>query len=141
MTTADRVEYVRIDRDNANLLERVADDVFDDEIVAAGLDAVIQSGQLLVVATRDGIVVGQVQGMIQHHVDGPPQLYLDNLGVSPSHQREGIARGLVHEARAWSRELGCAATWIVAELDNEPADGFYRALGARRSSVALYALD
>ena len=29
--------------------------------------------------------------MIQHHIDGAPQLYIDNLGVSPLHQRRGIA--------------------------------------------------
>lgn len=79
--------------------------------------------------------------MIQHHLDGPSQLYIDNLGVSPTRQRRGIARGLVHEAAAWASEFGCEEAWIVTEHDNHPANELYRSLGAQRSTVALHSLD
>ncbi len=141
MARTDGVEFVRISQGNAHILQVVADDVFDDEIDTTLLDASFRNGQLLVVATHNGSVVGQIQAMIQRHLDGPPQLYIDNLGVSPMHQRRGIARGLVHEATAWSNEFGCEEAWIVTDLDNDAANALYVALGARQSIVALYSLD
>lgn len=54
MAPADGVEFVRISQRNAQVLDVVADDVFDDEIDANGLQASLESGQLLAVATLDG---------------------------------------------------------------------------------------
>lgn len=141
MEPKDGVELVRIDQGNTRVLDVVADDVFDDEIDQGMLQAVLESGQLLVVATIDGSVVGQIQAMIQRHLDGPSQLYIDNLGVSPAHQRQGIARKLVHEATAWAQAQGCKEAWLVADLDNHQANALYQSLDAQSSTVALYSLD
>lgn len=140
MAPADGLQFVRITLTNAHILKAVADNVFDDQIDENLLHTSLESGLLLVVATVNGTVVGQVQAMVQNHIDSPSQLYIDNLGVSPAHQRRGIARGLVDEAAAWSGELGCKETWIVTDLDNHEANALYRSLGAQRSTVALYSL-
>ena len=87
MEPSDRFDIVRINQRNVDVLGVVADDVFDDEINDDLLQAVLDNGQLLLTAIVDGAVVGQLQAMVQHHLDGAPQLYIDNLGVSPLHQR------------------------------------------------------
>lgn len=134
-------DIVRINQTNIDVLDVVADDVFDDEISAELLQAVLDHGQLLLTAIFDDAVVGQLQAMIQHHLDGPPQLYIDNLGVSPLHQRRGIARRLIQEVSLWATELGCQEAWIVTDLDNHEANALYQSIGAQRSTVALYSLD
>jgi ribosomal protein S18 acetylase RimI-like enzyme len=75
--------------------------------------------------------------MVQHDVDGPSQLYIDNLGVSPMRRRRDIARVLVHEATAWSGELGCAEAWIVTDLDNHEANALCRSLKESRFRITL----
>jgi aminoglycoside 6'-N-acetyltransferase I len=112
-----------------------------DEINNELLQAVLDNDQFLLAAIFDGAVVGQLQAMIEHHLDGAPQLYIDNLGVSPLHQRRGIARRLIQEVSLWANELGCQQAWIVTDLDNQEANALYRSIGAQRSSVALYSID
>ncbi|MGB0111617.1 MAG: GNAT family N-acetyltransferase [Ilumatobacteraceae bacterium] len=141
MTLPSSVRLVRVDASHLRLFEAVADDVFDDVIDVDQLTAFVDAGQLMVVAVDDGTVVGQVQAMVQYHVDGPPQLYVDNLGVASSHQRRGIARSLVSDVVAWSSEVGCVETWILTDLDNDGANGFYRSIGTERSTVVLHSLD
>ena len=141
MEPSDRFDIVRINQGNVDVLDVVADDVFDDEINDELLQAALDNGQLLLTAIFDGAVVGQLQAMIQHHIDGAPQLYIDNLGVSPLHQRRGIARRLIHEVSLWANELGCQEAWIVTNLDNQEANALYRSIGAQRSTVALYSID
>jgi ribosomal protein S18 acetylase RimI-like enzyme len=141
MEPCDRFDIVRINQRNVDVLDVVADDVFDDEINGELLQAVLANGQLLLTAIVEGAVVGQLQAMIQHHLDGAPQLYVDNLGVSPLHQRRGIARRLIQEVWLWANELGCQEAWIVTDLDNQEANGLYRSIGAERSTVALYSID
>ncbi len=96
MEPKNRFDVVRINQRNVDVLGVVAEDVFDDEINDELLQTVLDNGQLLLTAIIDGAVVGQLQAMIQHHLDGPPQLYIDNLGVSPLHQRRGIDRRLIN---------------------------------------------
>ncbi len=141
MALADGVQVVRIDHGNARLLDDVTADVFDHDVDHALLMDYLRSGQLLVVATHEHVVVGQIQAMVQHHVDGPPQLYIDNLGVAPSHRRQGIARALIGEITAWSIEHGCVETWLVTDIDNDEANSLYHSLGADRSDVVLYSID
>lgn len=61
---------------------------------------------------------------------GRPGLYLEDLFVTPSHRGRGIGRRLLVELAKIASERGCARMeWSVLDW-NEPAIGFYRALGA-----------
>ncbi len=132
---------VRVTESTRNVLDSVADDVFDDGLSDELVDGFLAAGQLLVVAVADGVVAGQAQAMIQHHLHRSPELYLDNLGVSPEHRRQGMATALVEDVRRWATELGCdRGPWIVTEPDNDAANALYGALGAVRESAVLYDL-
>ncbi|MEO6572145.1 MAG: GNAT family N-acetyltransferase [Ilumatobacteraceae bacterium] len=95
MTARDSVRYIRISAVDTTLIDHVAEDVFDDAIDPHLLRASLERDQLLVVAMTDGMIVGQLQAMVQDHLDGPSHLYIDNLGVSPAYRRRGIGAGLV----------------------------------------------
>ncbi|MEZ5557931.1 MAG: GNAT family N-acetyltransferase [Pseudomonadales bacterium] len=57
---------------------------------------------LMFVAIADGCVIGQVLAVVRYHPDKPTELYVDDLGVAPEHQRRGIATRLMRAAVARS---------------------------------------
>lgn len=71
-------------------------------------------------------MVGQTVAHVLQRPDGPPDLYVDNLGVAPTHRRRGVAGRLLDEAFQWGR----AQAWIVTETDNVAAKSLYRARGS-----------
>ncbi len=134
-------DIVRLTAENTALLARVAEEVFDDRIVPERLAAFLaESGHLMLIAVDDGLVVGQVAAVVHRHPDLATELYVDNLGVTPSHRRQGIAGRLMAQMLDLGRRLGCEECWLGAELDNEPARGLY-ARYARAATFALYEFD
>ena len=78
------VEIVRVTKDNTDVLGKVAPDVFDAAIEPKLLAGYVEeSNHLMFVAVADGLVVGQLIGVVHRHPDKPAELYLDNLGVEP----------------------------------------------------------
>jgi GNAT superfamily N-acetyltransferase len=62
---------------------------------------------------------------------GQPGLYLEDIFVRPSHRGRGIGKGLLAAVARRAVERGCGRLeWSVLDW-NDPAIGFYRALGAR----------
>lgn len=136
------VEIRRVGPGDEALFGRVAIDVFDGPVVPARLTAYLASADhLMVVALSGGEVVGQVAGVIHRHPDLPTELYVDNLGVTPTRQRQGIGRQLVETLFMLGRRLGCEEAWVGTEVDNAPARGLYRALGAEAETFVLYFYD
>ncbi|MBA2398787.1 MAG: GNAT family N-acetyltransferase [Bradyrhizobium sp.] len=135
------IDIVRLTPDNAALLARVADDVFDDEIVPQRLAAFLaEAGHLMLIAVDEDLVVGQVAAVVHRHPDQLTELYVDNLGVTPSHRRQGIGRRLIEEMLALGRKLGCEECWVGTEVDNQPARGLY-SRHAKAGIFALYEFD
>jgi len=133
------IAILRLDADNASLLNAAADDVFDDDIDPARLTAYLaQPGHLMTVAVAGGQVVGQCQAVIHRHIDQPTELYIDNLGVAEAFKRQGVASRLVQAMFAWGRELGCEEAWVGTEPDNAEGRGFYEAGGAAPIPIVMY---
>ncbi|MET3579212.1 ribosomal protein S18 acetylase RimI-like enzyme [Mesorhizobium robiniae] len=77
------------------LVMRVADDVFDEAVRPDRLAAYLASpGHFMIVALADGVVVGQCAAVIHRHPDKVSELYIDEVGVAPAFQRQGIATRL-----------------------------------------------
>ena len=122
-------EVKRIGPADAAILDRVAEDVFDDPIRPDYLNAYLADpGHKLIVAIDHGVVVGQCRGTVLRHPDDPAELFVENLGVTPSHRRQGIGRRLVLEMLEWGREQGCVEAWVGTETDNAAAVALYRSL-------------
>jgi GNAT superfamily N-acetyltransferase len=63
---------------------------------------------------------------------GRPGLYLEDLFVTPGHRGAGLGKALLLHLAALARDRGCGRMeWSVLDW-NEPAIGFYEALGAKR---------
>ncbi len=125
-------EIRRLGPADASVLDRVDEDVFDHPIDAHHLGRYLADpGHLMIVAIADGVVVGQCRGTVLRHPDGPPELFIENLGVAPGHRRRGIGRQLMAAMLDWGREQECKEAWIGTETDNAPALALYRRLGPK----------
>lgn len=84
------------------------------------------------VAEVDGAVVGIAIYFLSFSTwTGRHSLYLEDLFVEPGFRGRGLGRDLVAALARKALDLGCARMeWAVLDW-NEPAIGFYRALGAR----------
>ena len=121
------------------LFDRVAADVFDEPIDARRLAAYLaEPGHHMLVALHAGEVVAQVAAVIHRHPDKPTELYIDEVGVTPALQRQGIARRMVAEMFALGKALGCEEAWVGTESDNHAARALYEAHGATGEPFVMY---
>jgi aminoglycoside 6'-N-acetyltransferase I len=121
------------------VLDRVAPDVFDEPI-----DPVRRAAYLadphhhMAVAIKDGEVVAQVAGVVYRHPDKTPELFIDEVGVTPALRQRGIARALLNEMLARGKALGCAEAWVGTEHDNGPARALYESHGVPPQPFMMY---
>jgi GNAT superfamily N-acetyltransferase len=115
---------------DAALLQSAAPGVFD-----ADVDAVLSAEFLndprhhIAAAVVDGQVVGFASAVHYVHPDKPAQLFINEVGVAPTHQRQGIGRQLLAALLEHGRSLGCVEAWVGTEPGNEAARRLYAAAG------------
>jgi aminoglycoside 6'-N-acetyltransferase I len=129
------IEYRLLGKGDASVLERVAPEVFDDPVDAAATAAFLADpAHRLVVALDDGLVVGFVSAVVCRHPDEPrPELWINEIAVTASHRRHGIARRLLACLLAAARQAGCGSAWVLADGDNAPAAALYETAGGQPS--------
>jgi aminoglycoside 6'-N-acetyltransferase I len=117
------------------VLETVAPDVFDDPVDArAAREFLHDPRHRLAVAIDDGIVVGFVSAVVYIHPDKPaPELWINEVGVAPSHQGRGIARQLMASTLEDARTLGCHEAWVLTDRTNQAAMRLYESAGGEAS--------
>jgi aminoglycoside 6'-N-acetyltransferase I len=121
------------------VFDRVAPDVFDEPIHPGRMHTYLRvPGHLMVLALDAGLVVGQCAAVVHHHPDKADELYIDEVGTASTHLRQGIARAMMAEMFAWGRELGCEEAWLGTELDNDAANGLYRAFEGKEDRMMYY---
>src|SRR5262245_33352485 len=126
------LEIRQVGPGDAGLFERVAVDVFDVPMDARRLAAYLaEPCHYMLVALLAGEVVAQVAAVVHRHPDKPTELYVDEVGVTPALQRQGIARKMLDRMFALGKSLGCEEVWVGTEHDNLAARGLYETRGAR----------
>ncbi|SFK06056.1 aminoglycoside 6'-N-acetyltransferase I [Mesorhizobium albiziae] len=124
------------------LFEDVAAEVFDEPVDPQRLAAYLaEPGHLMLVALDDGQIVGQCAAVVHRHPDKVSELYIDEVGVSPRWQRQGIARKMLEEMFALGKALGCGEAWVGTEPDNVPARRLYEGFGSEAETFVLYAYE
>jgi GNAT superfamily N-acetyltransferase len=71
--------------------------------------------------------------------DGFVHAWLQDVMVSPEHQRGGIGAQLIEEAVSQSRQAGCE--WLHVDFDDDVADFYYRRCGFQRTNGGLLYLQ
>lgn len=116
--------------DEAAALQAVAPDVFDHAVDPRWTaEFLADPRHHLVVALDDGCVVGMASAVHYVHPDKAPELWINEVGVAPSHQRRGLGKRLLAALFARGRALGCAEAWVGTEASNVAARGLYASAG------------
>lgn len=114
---------------DAALLTRVANGVFDHDREPDLTNEFLHDGRHhLVVAIDDGIIVGFVSGVHYIHPDKPAELWINEVGVAPSHQRRGIGRHMLRTMFQVGVQLGCHQAWVLTNRSNMSAMRLYGSL-------------
>jgi ribosomal protein S18 acetylase RimI-like enzyme len=124
------VEVRMLEPGEASLLNGAAPGVFDESPDPRWTaEFAADSRHHLAVALDAGLVVGMASGVHYVHPDKPPQLWINEVGVSPAHQGQGLGKRLVAALLDRARALGCTEAWVLTETENAAAQRMYRAAG------------
>ena len=131
-------EVFSVTQDTLHRFERVAAEAFDDDIDTDLLQAfVADPSHHMVCAFADNMVMGQARGVLVRNPDGPPSLYIDNVGVAPRWIGKGVATALLDALIGWGKSQGATSSWVLTETDNTIAVGLYNKLGLAHRRVMI----
>ena len=118
-----------------DILNKVAEDVFDDPIVeTSAREFLADPRHRLVVALESDVVVGFVSAVIYIHPDKPaPELWINEIGVAPTHQRQGMGKALMQAILAEAKQSGCTEAWVLTDRANVPAISIYKSAGGEEA--------
>lgn len=88
------------------------------------------------VAEKDGILLGYIILFIKESEGTSTRYesktcYIDDIGVLPAYQGEGVATALFEHAENFAREEGCSSITLNAYEGNDPAMKFYKKMGMK----------
>ncbi len=128
--------------DEAELLSKVADGVFDKPVRPDLVGEFLEDPRHhLAVALRDGKVVGFASAVHYVHPDKPSELWINEIGVAPPCQSQGVGKELMRALLRHGKLLGCSEAWVLADEDNSRARQFYKSLGGSESPAVMYSFD
>jgi len=127
------IEYRILGPNDRAVLDHVAAGVFDQDIDPALANEFLgDSRHHLAVAVDAGVVVGFASAVHYVHPDKPAELWVNEVGVAPTHRRKGIAQRLLQTLFDLGRELGCREAWVLTSPANRGAMQLYGAAGGRQ---------
>lgn len=125
MAHAARFDVRILGRGDEVVLENVAADVFDSAI--------------------DAVVVGFASGVHYIHPDKASEMWINEVGVSPSRQGQGVGSALIQELLRHASRIGCREAWVLTDRGNHAAMRLYASTGAREATgeqvMFTYVLD
>ena len=125
------IEIRVLRRDEGAILANVAPDVFDDPVIQQVAEQFLGDPRHhLAVAIDGNLVVGFASGVHYLHPDKPqPEFWINEVGVAPAHQAQGLGKALMHSLLQVAQSLGCAEAWVLTERNNKPAMRLYQSVG------------
>jgi len=66
------------------------------------------------------------------------EMFIYDIAVVPTHQRQGIGRRLVQEVRGFATRRNIATTWVPADNEDDIALDFYRSIGGTPQVVTIF---
>lgn len=126
MTTEIKV----LGRGDGKVLARVAPGVFDRGVNEHwSAEVLVDPRHHLAVAIDEGLAVGFASAVHYINPDKPPELWINEIGVAPTHRNRGLGKELLRAVLAVGRELGCSEAWVLTDRSNAPAMRLYASVG------------
>jgi len=115
---------------DAHILATVAEAVFDDPIRADMTEEFLNDPRhYLAVALTDGAVVGFASAVRYVHPDKSPELWINEVAVTPAHQGRGLAKALLGLLFDAGRAHQCVEAWVLTNRSNTAARALYVSAG------------
>jgi GNAT superfamily N-acetyltransferase len=125
-----------LERDEDSVLDRLAPDVFDYAIDPRwSAEFFADSRHHIAVALHGDQVVGMASAVHYVHPDKSPELWINEVSVSPAHRSQGLGRQLMRALFTRGRELGCSEAWLGTEFTNHAARRMYAAVGGNEAPM------
>jgi ribosomal protein S18 acetylase RimI-like enzyme len=83
----------------------------------------------IAVAIDDGKVVAFASGVHYVHPDKPPELWVNEVSVAPTHQRRGLGKAVLQALFEVGKSHNCAAAWVLTHRGNPAAMALYSSVG------------
>jgi GNAT superfamily N-acetyltransferase len=101
----------------------------------AALEEISRAPGGVLVAERQGVVVGVCQLMVLRHLQhhGGRCAEIESVHVHPGHRGQGIGHALMEEAVDQARALGCYRVQLASNAARPDAHRFYQSLGFEAS--------
>lgn len=123
----------------AHVLSDVAPEVFDGPVDPRyTAEFFADPRHHLAVALDETLVVGMASGVHYLHPDKPPELFINEVAVSPQWQGRGLGRQMLDALMAHARDLGCVAAWVLTETENMVARRLYTSVGGLEEGVRIF---
>jgi ribosomal protein S18 acetylase RimI-like enzyme len=120
------------------ILARVAADVFDSPIHPDLTREFLNDPRHhIAVAIDDSLVVGFASGVHYLHPDKPPELWINEVGVAPTHHRRGLGRQVVEALLDVGRARRCRSAWVLTDRGNLAAMALYSRAGGVEGAGGL----
>jgi ribosomal protein S18 acetylase RimI-like enzyme len=124
------VEIKVLQRGDEAVLMNVAPEVFDNPIdPELTREFLADPRHHIAVAIDDGLVVGFASGVHYVHPDKPPELWINEVGLAPTHQRRGLGKAVLNALLEVGRAHKCTAAWVVTDRTNIAAMALYSSAG------------
>jgi len=140
------IQIKRLDKNSQADLSKLAEDVFDEALNPKfTADFLADERHHLIVALDDDMVVGMASAVHYVHPDKAPELWINEVGVSPSYQAQGIGKQLMNALLEHARTLNCKEAWVLTDETNTAAKKLYSSVGGKeepeRPVYFTFALD
>jgi ribosomal protein S18 acetylase RimI-like enzyme len=117
---------------DAPLLATVADNVFDNIVIPELASTFLADPRHHIAAGIDkGTIIGFASGVDYIHPDKPAELWINEVGVAPTHQGRGIGKAILTCLLEHGVSIGCRTAWVLTEAGNTPARALYVAAGGK----------
>ncbi len=127
---------------DASVLDRITDGVFDEPVTKSWLNEFLANpNHHLAVASDDQLIIGMASAVHYVHPDKPVELWINELGVAPSYQRQGIATRLMQTLFDLAVTLGAKEAWVLTEPENTAARRLYQTAQGKESSCLMYSFS
>ena len=115
---------------DADVLANVAPGVFDHAVDPKWTSAFFADPRHHLAVALDGAtVVGMASAVHYVHPDKAPMLWVNEVGVAPTHRRKGLGKRLLEALLEHGQKLGCTEAWLGTEPSNVAARALYASAG------------
>jgi ribosomal protein S18 acetylase RimI-like enzyme len=73
------------------------------------------------------------QGVHYVHPDKPSEMWINEVGVAPSHQGRGLGNAMVQTLLQHAIRLGCREAWVLTDRSNQAALRLYASAGGEEA--------